>query len=604
MTNPVIRRTATVLALLASAVFAALAFADTGPPTASFEYSPSAPLSSQDITFTSTSSDPDGPLVSEDWDLDNDGQYDDASGSVAQTSFTSPGDHVVGLQVADGDGNIETTSQTVSVGNRPPTADFGMSPASPTTLQTVTFNSQSSDPDGTIELQEWDLDGDGQYDDATGSVAQRMFLLPGNHTVGLRVTDDNGAPAETTKVISIGNQSPSASFNSSPGSPLTDQTINLTSTSSDSDGTIAGYAWDLDNDGQFDDGTGSTASTSFDDNGTYTIKLEVTDDNGATDVATGTVTVLNRAPSASFTASTSSPTTGQTITFNSTSTDPDGTVASYAWDTNDDGQYDDGTGSSVQAAFSGAGSHTVRLRITDDDGAPATAQLVVDVGNRPPSAGFNFAPSAPATGDQVTFTSTSSDPDGPLAAQEWDLDNDGQFDDATGATAQKSFSDNGTYTVKLRVTDSDGDSAVSSHDVTVTNRKPSAFFDYTPTSPQTSEMVTFTSHSTDSDGTVAALDWDLNNDGSYDDAHGVNAQRSFATSGSYPINLRVTDDDGADVDLFELRHGRQPRPGRSFHVPAGGATDRRAGHLHVRLDGPRRLRPGLRLGPRQRRPVR
>jgi len=105
MTAPVIRRTATVLALLASAVFAALAFADTGPPTASFEYSPSAPLSSQDITFTSTSSDPDGPLASEDWDLDNDGQYDDASGSVAQTSFTSPGDHVVGLQVADGDGS-------------------------------------------------------------------------------------------------------------------------------------------------------------------------------------------------------------------------------------------------------------------------------------------------------------------------------------------------------------------------------------------------------------------------------------------------------------------------------------------------------------------
>src|SRR4051794_17563877 len=77
LTTPVIRRTATVLALLASAVFAALALADTGPPTASFEYAPAAAVSGQDITFTSTSTDPDGPLASEDWDLDNDGEYDD-----------------------------------------------------------------------------------------------------------------------------------------------------------------------------------------------------------------------------------------------------------------------------------------------------------------------------------------------------------------------------------------------------------------------------------------------------------------------------------------------------------------------------------------------
>jgi len=46
----------------------------------------------------------------------------------------------------------------------------------------------------------------------SGSVASRMFLLPGNYTIGLRVTDDQGDTDEMVKTISIGNRSPSASF--------------------------------------------------------------------------------------------------------------------------------------------------------------------------------------------------------------------------------------------------------------------------------------------------------------------------------------------------------------------------------------------------------
>ena len=51
------------------------------------------------------------------------------------------------------------------------------------------------------------------------------------------------------------------------------------------------YAWDLDNDGQFDDGAGSTASTTFSSSGGKTVRLRVTDNRGETDTSTIVVTV-------------------------------------------------------------------------------------------------------------------------------------------------------------------------------------------------------------------------------------------------------------------------------------------------------------------------
>jgi len=51
------------------------------------------------------------------------------------------------------------------------------------------------------------------------------------------------------------------------------------------------YAWDLDNDGQYDDDTGASPSYSWDTADTYTIGLEVTDDTAATATDTATVTV-------------------------------------------------------------------------------------------------------------------------------------------------------------------------------------------------------------------------------------------------------------------------------------------------------------------------
>lgn len=52
---------------------------------------------------------------------------------------------------------------------------------------------QSYDPDGTIVSYEWDLDDDGEFDDAIGQIPTKIWDTPYSGTISLKVTDNNGA---------------------------------------------------------------------------------------------------------------------------------------------------------------------------------------------------------------------------------------------------------------------------------------------------------------------------------------------------------------------------------------------------------------------------
>ena len=79
------------------------------PPAAAITYAPLAPMSGDSITLASTSADPDGPLISQDWDLDGDGGFDDGSGPTASITFSAAGNHRIGLRVTDRDGAVSAT---------------------------------------------------------------------------------------------------------------------------------------------------------------------------------------------------------------------------------------------------------------------------------------------------------------------------------------------------------------------------------------------------------------------------------------------------------------------------------------------------------------
>lgn len=70
----------------------------------------------QSVTLSaSASSDPDGGVLTYAWDLNNDGQYDDASGVTPAISFNQIGDHIIGLRVTNDGGLSDTDTVTVTV---------------------------------------------------------------------------------------------------------------------------------------------------------------------------------------------------------------------------------------------------------------------------------------------------------------------------------------------------------------------------------------------------------------------------------------------------------------------------------------------------------
>ena len=76
-----------------------------------------------------------------------------------------------------------------------------------------------------------------------------------------------------------------------------------------------------------------------------------------------------------------------TVTFDATeSTDVEGDDLSYAWDLDDDGDFDDSTVSQPSTTFTSAGDYSVRVRVTDAFGANSVAAVTVNAGNEPPNA--------------------------------------------------------------------------------------------------------------------------------------------------------------------------------------------------------------------------
>jgi PKD repeat protein len=194
------RRRPAVVAVLAALALALLpAGVAHAAPVASFTSSPAAPLSGDVVTFTSTST---GAITAMAWDLDADGQFNDGVRRTAQRTFATPGRYLVSLAVGGPDGSAKQ-SQWIQIGNRPPVAAFGYTPATPVAQGTVVFAATAHDPDGSVASIGWDLNGDGIFTDASGPVASAAFPGPGSYPVAIAVTDNSGATTVASESVAV-----------------------------------------------------------------------------------------------------------------------------------------------------------------------------------------------------------------------------------------------------------------------------------------------------------------------------------------------------------------------------------------------------------------
>jgi PKD repeat protein len=176
-----------------------------GPPVAALTITPNPVGASTPVTLNaSASTDPNGDPLRYSWDLNGDRRYGDATGAVQTRTFTSPGTFRVGVRVSDPGGSSSEAVQFVTVlQNKPPVVTLSASPATPAVGAPVTFTATASDPDGTLAAIDWDIDGDGQFDDGAGAVVTRRFGTAGSRVVSVRATDNAGVATIAFRTIEV-----------------------------------------------------------------------------------------------------------------------------------------------------------------------------------------------------------------------------------------------------------------------------------------------------------------------------------------------------------------------------------------------------------------
>ncbi|WEK36241.1 MAG: PKD domain-containing protein [Candidatus Pseudobacter hemicellulosilyticus] len=535
----------------------------------------------------SGSKDPDGSLKAFEWSwVSGPSTYTIVSPSAMSTVVKDLKEGVYEFKVRVWDDLYDSANDTVKITvkaatapvNQPPVAQAGKDisitlPTSETTLD----GSASSDPENKLSSYAWKKTAGGNVVIASAKSATTKIsgLEEGSYSFVLTVTDSEGLTnTDTVRVVvnpapPPANKAPTA--NAGKDLIITLPTSNVTlsgSASTDPDGSIASYAWSyISGPAGYKINSPATVSTTVTGlaEGTYRFKLVVTDNGGLTAADTVQVTVKpkpNEAPTANAgkDLTITLPTSSVTLS-GSASTDPDGSIASYAWSyISGPAGYKISSPATVSTTVTGLaeGTYRFKLLVTDNGGLTATDTVQVTVKPKP-----NEAPTANA-GKDLTITlptssvtlsgSASTDPDGSIASYTWSyISGPAGYKISSPATVSTTVTGlaEGTYRFKLVVTDNGGLTAADTVQVTVKpkpNEAPTANAgkDLTITLP-TSSVTLSGSASTDPDGSIASYAWSyISGPAGYKISSPATVSTTVTglAEGTYRFKLVVTDNGG------------------------------------------------------------
>lgn len=346
-------------------------------PVASFTINPEQGNPPLEVKFDASESyDPDGRLVSYEWDF---GDGAKGSGVTTTHTYTQQGRYTATLTVTDNEKQSSSGSREIMVGT-PPHAVFSAGPTSGPSPLVVDFDASASyDEDGYIKSYTWSF-GDGTQ--GSGVTTSHKYTSEGVRIATLTVTDNTGLTASSSIEIEItDNKTPVARFVRSPHQGPAPLKVDFDASGSNPadqvNGRIISYKWDFGDGGT---GSGAKVSHTYRQAGDFTITLEITDNDGKKDSATKDVSVYVK-PVARFSMSPSEGVVPVTIKFNaSASSDEDGKIQSYKW------YFGDGTvgwGKVVKHNYTTGGDKNITLQVTDNDGWSDKTVKTVSLRDRP-----------------------------------------------------------------------------------------------------------------------------------------------------------------------------------------------------------------------------
>lgn len=410
--------------------------------------------------------------------------------------------------------------------NAAPTADFTytVTPCA-SSFSVPVLSTSLQNGGGPITSYTWDW-GDGSAF-GTGASTVHTYGSIGTKTVELKVS--NGACTDSiTKTFSF-TVGPIASFTNTSGCLNT--TTNFSSTTTPTTG-ITAHLWDF-GDGS-PTGTGANPSHVYTTPGNKVVTYTVVSASCQNSV-THTITVYPN-PVSSITGNTVCLNVSTTFGNTSSVSAPDN-ITGWAWDFNNDGVVDNTTQTPTNT-YTAAGTYTVELRATTNNGCKDSTTIQVKVNPLPTA---TFSPVNACVNSNVVLNNTSSiaSPDN-IQTTSWNFGAGANPATGTGTNVTPLvYTTPGIKNITLNLTSNNSCTATITQTVEV-YAQPVANFSTTSVCQGTATAYTDLSTPT---GSITNWAWDFTNNGSTDNT--TNAPSNlFSPSGTYTTGLVVTDNHG------------------------------------------------------------
>ncbi|MCX6281325.1 MAG: PKD domain-containing protein [Bacteroidetes bacterium] len=445
-------------------------------------------------------------------------------------SFTAAGSFTVHLKVTNASGCYKDSSATVVV-NANPTALFTATSVCKGSQTVFTDNSSG----GNIVTWSWAF-GDG----GTSTIKNPTYTYAnsGTYNVVLIVTTDKGCVGTFSKPVVVYG-SPVSQFSFSSPTCASDS-VQFTDLSTTAHGSINKWEW------TFGDGQSATiifpaspnVKHKYANGGTYSVKLKITTTDNCFNEITIPVSVEYK-PIANF-SNDAGACASMSNQFHDLSQSNGGTpVVSWLWDFGDptSGSANASTQQNPTHTFTGGGTFTIKLRVTNATGCFDTLRKPVTV-NAAPTPLFSFDTACINSPTQFHDNSTSSS--GTINAWAWTFGDpsSGANNNSTLQNPTHNYSAPGNYMVTLAVTTTNNCTKDTTMQIAV-SPKPIALFQYTAACAQDSTI--FTDLSVAPNSQLVAWFWDFGDGGT---ATVQNPRHRYATAGTFSVKEVVTNISG------------------------------------------------------------
>ncbi len=406
-----------------------------------------------EVSFDGSASSDNDEIANYTWMIE--GQ--EMTGEMISYTFEDPGEYDVTLEVTDAAGHTSSDTITVTVEDTTaPTAEAGSNmnvTVDENGEAVVSLDASGSSDNGEIISYTWMIDGE----EMTGDMIDYTFTEIGEHTVELTVTDTGGNTDTDTITVTVKDEiDPTADA----GDDMTvdeDMDVSFDASASSDNIEIASYTWMIE--GQ--EMNGETISHMFEDPGEYDVTLTVADTSGNEGSNTITVTVMDvTSPTVGAEIPTEAD-TGETVTLVSNSSDNVG-ITSYTWTIAGEEMAND----TVDHTFDEPGTHSVMLAVEDEAGNMDSKTWEIEVTDTiSPQADLSVETDTPiSVVESLKLDASGSSDNVGITSYTWNF---GDGETLTGETIEHSYSESGTYTVKLTVTDGAGNTAEVTKDIGV-----------------------------------------------------------------------------------------------------------------------------------------